>query len=212
MDIYHSQKVLCSRLQCPEKRLFLGRLRAHPASVVSPSSWKVFNLTEMLVRWLQKEPSTPRTEKDAAAEAGEGAERETVHHTTADQVMMVVFSKQNPNGRPTPTLIHTAEHSKYVSLDKEHVPVGPGPRMRNHRVRRHQHVTAAAKKPAKESALCRKVDMWVDFEKLGWSEWIVYPKRYNAYQCKGTCSTPVDETFISTNHAYMQVRKTEYCP
>uniref|UniRef100_A0A3B4FXL6 TGF-beta family profile domain-containing protein n=1 Tax=Pundamilia nyererei TaxID=303518 RepID=A0A3B4FXL6_9CICH len=56
----------------------------------------------------------------------------------------------------------------------------------------------------KKDHLCRKVDMWVDFEKLGWSEWIVYPKRYNAYRCKGTCPTPVDETYTPTNHAYIQ--------
>uniref|UniRef100_A0A3Q1JK97 TGF-beta family profile domain-containing protein n=1 Tax=Anabas testudineus TaxID=64144 RepID=A0A3Q1JK97_ANATE len=62
-----------------------------------------------------------------------------------------------------------------------------------------QHDRDAMKGP-----LCRKVDMWIDFEKLGWSEWIVYPKRYNAYRCEGSCPTPVYETFTPTNHAYMQ--------
>ncbi|XP_029025860.1 nodal homolog 2-A-like [Betta splendens] len=199
VDVYHSQRVPCPRLPCPERRLLLGRLRARPALVASPSSWKVFNLTEMLVRWLQREPSAQ------GAGAGAGEEEEAagaVHHPTANQVMMVVFSKQDPHGRPTPTLIHTAESSKYVSLDKERAAPGPGPAARSHRVKRHHQ----AKKPAEAARrpLCRRVDMWVDFEKLGWSEWIVYPKRYNAYRCEGTCSTPVHDSFISTNHAYMQ--------
>ncbi|TKS84304.1 Nodal -like protein 2-A [Collichthys lucidus] len=212
VDIYHSHRDRCSGIHCPENRLFLGRLRAHPSSMVSPSSWKVFNMTEMLRLWLQREHSSQRTEEEEEQEQDE----EGVQHSTADRVMMVVFSRQNTNSQRMPTLKRTAEHSKYVSLDRERVAAGSGSRIRNRRAKRHhqnhhegQRVggAAPANKPTEEEKKgpqCRKVDMWVDFEKIGWSEWIVYPKRYNAFRCEGSCPTPVDETFTPTNHAYMQ--------
>ncbi|KAM4528499.1 nodal homolog 2-A-like [Odontesthes bonariensis] len=209
VDIYHSNSDLCSGMHCPENKLLLGRLRAHPSSMVSPSSWKVFNMTEMLSRWLQLGHSTKRVEEEEEAEAKR--EQGSIQHPTADKVMMVVFSRQNLNSQRKPTLIRTAEQSKYVSLDRERV--APASRTRRSRGKRHQQAqqrqreAALASKAAdaeRQGPLCRKVDMWVDFEKLNWSEWIVYPKRYNAFRCEGSCPTPVDESFDATNHAYIQ--------
>lgn len=125
--------------------------------------------------------------------------------------MMVIFSKHNlpQEGHAAYSLIHTVENSKYVTVD----------RVRRDKSRRHKRnrmermraaggaaPTAAAAPEPVQKPLCRKVDMWVDFDHIGWDEWIVHPKRYNAYRCEGECPTPLDETFRPTNHAYMQVR------
>lgn len=210
VDVYHRDQ--CEGTRCADKKVFLGHLRAHPSSMVSPSSWKVLNMTEMLGRWLRQDLPAQSPQQEL------GEAQEVVHHSTTDRVMMVVFSRQNPTDQRAPTLIHTAEKSKYVSLDRERPPASVAAlQARSHRVKRHQPrrkvavAAPASKQPEEEEEeekdpLCRRVDMWVDFEKIGWSEWMIYPKRYNAYRCEGRCPTPVNETFTPTNHAYMQVR------
>ncbi|XP_061117462.1 nodal homolog 2-A-like isoform X1 [Conger conger] len=209
IDIFHSRKQPCGpRSQtCPEERLFLGSFRGVPGS--GSSSWKVFNVTALLKFWLHQ--GEPRVEVGSGEEDTD-APSGRVEHPTTDRVMMVVFSKHSPSwgGQHTPTLIQTVEQSKYAVKDRAVGDAGQNRRHKRNRKDRdrvREAVGAAATAPqveGEQKPLCRKVDMWVDFDHIGWNEWIVYPKRYNAFRCAGDCPTPVDESFRPTNHAYMQ--------
>ncbi|XP_036455023.1 southpaw [Colossoma macropomum] len=142
-----------------------------------------------------------------------------VHHPTANRVMVVVFSKstQARGQVRAPTLLRAVEHSKYVVLQR------PSDVTQNRRHKRNriemdhfrpvlgEGVTGSPAVSA-QGPLCRRVDMWVDFDQIGWNEWIVHPKRYNAFRCEGECPIPLDESFKPTNHAYMQSLLKLYHP
>jgi len=51
---------------------------------------------------------------------------------------------------------------------------------------------------------CQRHEMHVDFEKIGWSGWIISPKGYNAYQCRGVCPFPLGQNQHPSNHATVQ--------
>lgn len=230
VDLYHSHKQNCDpgSASCQEEQLFLGSLRTSPTS--TKSSWKVINVTALLKYWLYQGDGVLSQEASGQSEAehGSGAAEEEgktgksfknlrprqINHPTTNRVMMVIFSQHNlpQEGHAAYSLIHTVENSKYVTVDK----VSSESQSRRHKRNRMERLRGAgvadptASPPAAaelvQRHLCRRVDMWVDFDHIGWDEWIVHPKRYNAYRCEGECPVPLDETFYPTNHAYMQVR------
>lgn len=233
VDVYHSRRNQQScdhggalSWLCRQQWLLLGSFSAKPNSSESESGWKVFNMTTLLKSWLHQRGSTqerPDLELGSGAEFGAAAKSlfatlEKRHHHTADRVMMVIFSKVNlPGQGDSPlSLLHTVETSKYVGGGVTGVigPSGGGSDAQSRRQKRNRmeriSPAEAISPPTVSTAnppipLCRRVDMWVDFEQIGWDEWIVHPKRYNAFRCEGQCPTPLDESFSPTNHAYMQV-------
>ncbi|KAL8604197.1 hypothetical protein ACOMHN_014765 [Nucella lapillus] len=51
---------------------------------------------------------------------------------------------------------------------------------------------------------CQIYDFKVDFEFIGWGQWIIHPKNFNARFCYGECPSPVDSKYKPTNHAMLQ--------
>lgn len=55
-----------------------------------------------------------------------------------------------------------------------------------------------------EEPPCQRFPLYVDFEEIGWSSWVVSPRGYNAYHCKGSCFFPLGQNMRPTNHATVQ--------
>lgn len=51
---------------------------------------------------------------------------------------------------------------------------------------------------------CARHKMYVDFDEIGWSGWIISPKGYDAYHCSGDCPFPLGQSQKPTNHATVQ--------
>ncbi|XP_066511171.1 nodal homolog [Hoplias malabaricus] len=240
VDLYHStidEACEPGTGPCHEQRIFLGSIK--PAPMTSSSSWRVFNVTALLTQWQQRESTHTFSSEDTIfsrnqedtgeGSGGDGADSlpirysngrwRKVRHPTTNRVMVVVFSKslQAQGHTSTPTLIRTVEHSKYVILQR------PGDITQNRRHKRNRlevdhirpvlgEVMTAPSTESVQRPLCKRVDMWVDFDQIGWNEWIVHPKRYNAFRCEGECPIPLDESFKPTNHAYMQSLLKLYHP
>lgn len=51
---------------------------------------------------------------------------------------------------------------------------------------------------------CSRRNLRVDFADIGWSEWVIAPKAFEAYYCAGTCGFPMAKVTRPSNHATIQ--------
>ncbi|XP_069012216.1 growth/differentiation factor 10 [Embiotoca jacksoni] len=55
-----------------------------------------------------------------------------------------------------------------------------------------------------EPRVCSRRYLRVDFTDIGWSEWVLAPKSFDAYYCAGTCGFPIPKLARPSNHATIQ--------
>ncbi|XP_017687295.1 PREDICTED: nodal homolog [Lepidothrix coronata] len=208
LDIYHSQRRRCRGHGTCAHQLFLGTVAGSPSA--TQASWEVFEVTNLLRSWLHQAVVPGAVHSPTLSDAGHG--ETALPQDVADRVLLLVFSTDKSPGDHS--LIRTAENSKYIMRDSGSQGEGTRRHRRNRMEKQRIKASDAAPATPREEgrALCRRVDMMVDFEQTGWGSWIVYPKKYNAYRCEGLCPSPVDETFKPTNHAYIQSLLQLYKP
>ncbi|XP_018422154.1 PREDICTED: nodal homolog 2-A-like [Nanorana parkeri] len=214
VEIFHSKD--------GQHKLFMGSFMANP-SAAKGNSWKIFNLTRILQssihhgepilnpEYVAAEDMTERhTESGNVREPGQVPPPNTdplpALHFSAEKVMLVVFAREKTSASHfgSPSLIKTVQSSKYIMPERTTKMAGLRRHRRNHNS---HHSIVVNSLPAKAEAgapLCRRVDMWVEFDKIEWGNRIIYPRRYNAYRCEGTCPIPLNETFKPTNHAFLK--------
>ena len=56
----------------------------------------------------------------------------------------------------------------------------------------------------RNKALCRRRKMYVNFDDFGWTNWIIAPKGYDAFYCRGSCAFPIPGHLSPTSHAVIQ--------
>ncbi|NXU57729.1 BMP3 protein, partial [Turnix velox] len=67
-----------------------------------------------------------------------------------------------------------------------------------------QTLKKARRKQWDEPRHCTRRYLKVDFADIGWSEWIISPKSFDAYYCSGECQFPIPKALKPSNHATIQ--------
>ncbi|XP_004680731.1 PREDICTED: bone morphogenetic protein 3B [Condylura cristata] len=62
----------------------------------------------------------------------------------------------------------------------------------------------ARKRQWDEPRVCSRRYLKVDFADIGWNEWVISPKSFDAYYCAGACEFPMPRVVRPSNHATIQ--------
>ncbi|XP_056425738.1 nodal homolog 3-A-like [Hyla sarda] len=199
VDIYH--------INNGQHKLFLGSVMTNIPDVGNNSLTTV-NVTKIIEKSLWGKRPANNGEDDKTSEdisdknlfenSRKIKKRDvSLPEITTDQAIIVFFTKHKPFSKPeTPSLL------KKLSVDTMKMVA-----FRRHKRTKRENqlgnpsslIVGAEFKPS-----CKKVDMVVDFKEIGWDKWVIYPKKYNAYRCEGTCHSPLKEASKTTNHDYIK--------
>ncbi|XP_017350597.1 anti-dorsalizing morphogenic protein [Ictalurus punctatus] len=169
---------------------------------VHSNGWEVFTITQAVRTWMTDEHSnlgllvTVRTVADVQLDVRNVRFASGQNHHHSKQPMLVLFTD---DGRRV-TSPEGALKGSDDSLAGAKLPLPslilPGPGHRS--ARSLDYDEDPDRKP------CQRLPLYVDFEEIGWSGWIVSPRGYNAYHCKGSCPFPLGQNMRPTNHATVQ--------
>ncbi|KAM9369144.1 bone morphogenetic protein 4-like [Phaethornis superciliosus] len=173
------------------KKLLAARLLA-----LQGSGWEVFSITQAVRDWTEDESSNHGLLVTVQGPGGSLIETPPLQfasgrdHHESKKPMLVLFTDDGRRGASLPTAnLPDSQPQAPLLPSTLPLPKRAGPRS-TRSLDQHQP--------------CQRHPLSVDFEEIGWSGWIISPRGYNAYHCKGSCPFPLGENMRPTNHATVQ--------
>ncbi|XP_061776842.1 anti-dorsalizing morphogenic protein [Nerophis ophidion] len=182
-----------------DKKLLSSRLIP-----VHSYGWEVFTITQAVRSWMADEESNLGLQVVVRSLGGSHMDLKLIRfasgrsHHQSKQPMLVLFTD---DGRRSTAQENTDPDSMEVvsSLPQAPVSAQVSAPVSSRLARSVDHQEEEG-----VSMPCRRLPLYVDFEEIGWSGWIVSPRGYNAYHCKGSCPFPLGQNMKPTNHATVQ--------
>ncbi|CAN9508919.1 unnamed protein product [Ophioblennius macclurei] len=172
-----------------------NEVEPHPGNLITSrrvplhtQGWEVFNVTQIVSKWIQNNQSNGilvvtsnpfEMWRDPSLQSKDPSDK---------NAYLVIFSDGGRSG---------ASHQPFLGQSKPAAAAQLNPH--DHRIRRRRSPLGFLSD--RESRRCQRVPLYVDFDEIGWSGWIISPRGYNANHCRGSCPFPLGGGLAATNHA-----------
>ncbi|PKK22341.1 growth/differentiation factor 2 [Columba livia] len=181
---------------------------------IQECGWEMFEVSRAVKRWVRADKLKTKNKLEVVIKSKAlggftcGKLDISVTPDTKNLPLLIVFSNDRSNGTKETKvelrdmIVHEQE-SVLKKLGKNNTSSEeeeqgeekaiPGP---------HQH--SSRSKRSISANHCRRTSLHVNFEEIGWDSWIIAPKDYEAFECKGGCFFPLTDNVTPTKHAIVQ--------
>ncbi|XP_077999202.1 bone morphogenetic protein 10-like [Glandiceps talaboti] len=161
-------------------------------SYESNDGWQTLDISEPVRKWAKEQRNVRRLllRVENIAEIAAGDIWIDMNARDNREPILVVFS----NDHSTNMHLERLEERKEM-IDHE---IDPGYSQRLEKLNPLQRMKRGAKNG------CRRKPLHVNFKEIKWDDWIIAPKRYEAFQCDGKCTFPLPAHWSPTKHAIVQ--------
>lgn len=169
------------------------------------STWIVFDVHPAVLKWKQ----TPHLNHGLHIRLSTATKKPvSVQPHQHIRLKRTADIQQNEWQNSRPLLITYTDDGKGVPLKRSR----RSARHRRERGKKKRRRSKKVQRHRKAGAECRRHPMYVSFNEVGWTEWIVAPVGYQAFYCDGKCPFPISDYLNSTNHAIVQTLVNSVMP
>ncbi|XP_004716824.1 growth/differentiation factor 2 [Echinops telfairi] len=182
---------------------------------IRDEGWETFEVSSAVRRWVRADSSKNKNKLEVIVESHrKGCDKLDISVPPGSQNLpfFVVFSNDRSNGTKETRL----ELREMIGHEQENVlkklpenSLLDGGKEKDNEERMNIHLAtgsslARQKRSTGAGNHCQKTSLRVNFEDIGWDSWIIAPKEYDAYECKGGCFFPLADDVTPTKHAIVQ--------
>uniref|UniRef100_A0A803XKS8 Growth differentiation factor 2 n=1 Tax=Meleagris gallopavo TaxID=9103 RepID=A0A803XKS8_MELGA len=154
---------------------------------IQECGWEMFEVSRAVKRWVKADRMKTKNKLEVIIE--------------------IVFSNDRSNGTKETKvelreMIVREQENVLDKLGKNNSSSEEERRVEKAITRPHQH--SSRSKRSIGANHCRRTSLHVNFKEIGWDSWIIAPKDYEAFECKGGCFFPLTDNVTPTKHAIVQ--------
>ncbi|NXP99641.1 DSL1 protein, partial [Vidua macroura] len=181
---------------------------------IQECGWKMFEVSSAVKRWVRADKLETKNKLEVVIETKAlsgftcGKLDVSVTPDTKNLPLLVVFSNDRSNGTKETKvelremIVHEQE-SVLKKLRKNNTS-SEEEQQGEEKAITGSHLHSSRSKRSVGANHCRRTSLHVNFEEIGWDSWIIAPKDYEAFECKGGCFFPLTDNVTPTKHAIVQ--------